>query len=154
MVRSGNLLKYACTVLSQVGGIRHRRTYSTVNLMQTAGNESGVVGDQEYNELRDIGGNRKIKAWRGGDASSPANLRKVTLELWSRPKVEMESSGSRFKIFGSEPGGLVRFDAEDPRLAVQTAKRMIEAGLEQTYIVGQDGRVYRSADFHLLTAGC
>ncbi len=62
----------------------------------------------------------------------------------------MELEKTLFKVFGSEPGGLVRFDTEEAGVAVQTAKRMIEAGLKQTYILGQGGKVFRPAEFHLL----
>ena len=62
----------------------------------------------------------------------------------------MASSEGRYKVFGSEPGGLVRFDLKDAKEAVQTAKQMIKDGFEETYILDQDGRVYRPAEFHRL----
>jgi hypothetical protein len=62
----------------------------------------------------------------------------------------MKSSESRFKVFGSEPGGVVRFELESAIEAVQMAKRMIKNRFEQTYILDQGGKVYRSDDFHQL----
>jgi hypothetical protein len=67
-----------------------------------------------------------------------------------RGGVEMASWEGRFKVFGSEPGELVRFELKDARDAVQKAKQMIEDGFEETYILGPDGKVYRSDDFHQL----
>jgi hypothetical protein len=57
-----------------------------------------------------------------------------------------------FKIFGSEPGWVVRIEARDVSEALWIAEGMIKDQFEEIYILDLDGKVHRPTDFQQLLA--
>jgi hypothetical protein len=67
-------------------------------------------------------------------------------------KVEMAHYQNRFKVFGSEPGWIVRIEVKDVSEALWIAEGMIKDRFQEIYILDRDGKVHRPTSFQLLLA--
>ena len=54
---------------------------------------------------------------------------------------------NRFKVFGSEPGWIVRIEVKNVSEALWIAEGMIKDRFEEIYILDLDGKVHRPTDF-------